>query len=79
LIGEISKEWCIDMDSLHLSGISNGGMFAWYLASTATDALGNFSDTGRMYIKGYLYPILYPKISKKDISYPFLEQDILRI
>jgi hypothetical protein len=37
------------------------------------------SDTGRIYIKGYLYPILYPKISKKDISYPFLEQDILRI
>jgi hypothetical protein len=37
------------------------------------------TDTGRIYIKGYLYPILYPKISKKDISYPFLEQDILRI
>jgi hypothetical protein len=36
-------------------------------------------DTGRIYIKGYLYSILYPKISKKDISYPFLEQDILRI
>jgi hypothetical protein len=36
-------------------------------------------DTGRIYIKGYLYPILYPKISKKDISYPFLEQDILKI
>jgi hypothetical protein len=37
------------------------------------------SDTGRIYIKGYLYPILYSKISKKDISYPVLEQDILRI
>jgi hypothetical protein len=37
------------------------------------------ADTGRIYIKGYLYPILYPKISKKDISYPVLEQDILRI
>jgi hypothetical protein len=36
-------------------------------------------SSGRIYIKGYLYPILYPKISKKDISYPFLEQDILRI
>jgi hypothetical protein len=43
---------------------------AWY---------ANFTDTGRIYIKGYLYPILYPNISKKDISYPFLEQDILRI
>jgi hypothetical protein len=37
------------------------------------------ADTGRIYIKGYLYPIPYPKISKKDIFYPFLEQDILRI
>jgi hypothetical protein len=37
------------------------------------------TDTRRIYIKGYLYPILYPKIGKKDISYPFLEQDILRI
>jgi hypothetical protein len=40
-------------------------------------ALGYYlPDTGRIYIKGYLYPILYPKISKKDISYPFFEQDI---
>jgi hypothetical protein len=31
----------------------------------------NVPDTGRIYIKGYLYPILYPKISKKDIC-PFL-------
>jgi hypothetical protein len=37
------------------------------------------TDTGKIYIKGYLYPILYPKIGKKDISYPFLERDILRI
>jgi hypothetical protein len=33
----------------------------------------SIADTERIYIKGYLYPILYPKISKikKDISYPF--------
>jgi hypothetical protein len=37
------------------------------------------ADTGRIYIKGYLYPILYPKIGKKDIPYPFLEPYILRI
>jgi hypothetical protein len=36
-------------------------------------------DTGRIFIKGYLYPILYPKISKKDVSTSFLEQDVLRI
>jgi hypothetical protein len=26
--------------------------------------------------KGYLYPILYPKMAKKDFSYHFLEGDI---
>jgi hypothetical protein len=25
------------------------------------------ADIGRIYIKGYLYPISYPKIAKKDI------------
>jgi hypothetical protein len=25
------------------------------------------TDIGRIYIKGYLYPISYPKIAKKDI------------
>jgi hypothetical protein len=36
-------------------------------------------DRHRKDIKGYLYPILYPKSGKKDISYPFLERDIMRI
>jgi hypothetical protein len=49
------------------------------LARPLSNQDSSFPDTGRIYIKGYLYPILYPKISKKDISYPFLEQDILRI
>jgi hypothetical protein len=29
------------------------------------------SDIGRIYIKGYLYPISYPKIAKKDIPLSF--------
>jgi hypothetical protein len=34
-------------------------------------------DTGRIYIKGYIsYPYI-PKSPKKDISYHFLEKDIL--
>jgi hypothetical protein len=36
------------------------------------------SDIGRIYIKGYLYPISYPKIVKKDIPYHFFERDMLR-
>jgi hypothetical protein len=46
---------------------------------SAQQYCSNVADTGRIYIKGYLYPILHPKISKKDIFYPFLEQDILSI
>jgi hypothetical protein len=29
------------------------------------------SDIGRIYIKGYLYPISYPKIAKKGIPLSF--------
>ena len=37
---KIIDTWCVDLDSMHLSGFSNGGIFAYYLASHATDALG---------------------------------------
>jgi hypothetical protein len=32
-------------------------------------------DIRRIYIKGYLYPISYPKIAQKD---PFFEWDMLK-
>jgi hypothetical protein len=34
-------------------------------------AIWYISDIGRIYIKGYLYPISYPKIAKKDIPLSF--------
>jgi hypothetical protein len=38
------------------------------------------SQTPEGYISKYIYyHILYPKISKKNIYYPFLEQDIMKI
>ena len=40
VIKDVSNNWCIDMNMIHLSGISNGGMFAYFVASQATDALG---------------------------------------
>jgi hypothetical protein len=36
------------------------------------------TDIGRIYIKGYLYPIFYPKIAKKDIPLSFFEWDMLK-
>ena len=37
---KITETWCVDLDQMHLSGFSNGGIFSYYLASHATDALG---------------------------------------
>jgi len=33
LIDEIGAKYCVDMDSVHLTGISNGGMFSYFIAS----------------------------------------------
>jgi hypothetical protein len=33
--------------------------------------IGDLPDIGRIYIKGYLYPISYPKIAKKDSPLSF--------
>ena len=30
VVDDVSKMYCIDMDSIHMSGISNGGMFMYY-------------------------------------------------
>ena len=40
ILEEITHQWCVDLDHMHYSGVSNGGMFAWYIAATAKDALG---------------------------------------
>ena len=29
----MAAAWCLDLDSLHLSGMSNGGMFSYYAMS----------------------------------------------
>ena len=43
ILEEIKHQWCIDLDHMHYSGVSNGGMFAWYIAATAKDALGKLA------------------------------------
>ena len=35
----VLNQWCIDMDSMHWSGISNGGMLGWHVASSATKSM----------------------------------------
>ena len=58
LMQKITEEWCIDLEHLHMSGISLGGMFQYYIASRATDGLGNnFKDTLKKYFKLFVIPI----------------------
>ena len=40
IMEEITEQWCVDLDQIHMTGISNGGMFTYYIASNALDGLG---------------------------------------
>ena len=33
VVEAVAAAWCLDLDSLHMSGLSNGGMFSYYAAS----------------------------------------------
>ena len=40
LLDTLTDTYCIDLNQIHYSGYSNGGMLAYYIASTTNDALG---------------------------------------
>ena len=40
LIDLIGQDYCLDLNQIHLSGISNGGMLAYFVMATATDGIG---------------------------------------
>ena len=42
LIDFIGQEYCLDLNHIHLSGISNGGMLAYFVMATATDGIGRY-------------------------------------
>ena len=43
VVNDVSKMYCIDEDSIHMSGISNGGMFMYYAGTYVTQKLYYFS------------------------------------
>ena len=45
IMEEITEQWCVDLDQIHMTGISNGGMFTYYIASNALDGLGFYTIT----------------------------------
>ena len=36
---QIANDYCVDLDSVHQSGVSNGGMFSYFIASRWFHAL----------------------------------------
>ena len=49
VVNDVSKMYCIDEDSIHMSGISNGGMFMYYAGKYVTRKLGYFALCVCMY------------------------------
>ena len=54
VVNDVSKMYCIDEDSIHMSGISNGGMFMYYAGTYVTQKLYYFA----CYIYIYVCAIL---------------------
>ena len=41
VIETVKDHWCVDLDHMHISGISNGGMLLWNIATQVPDGFGN--------------------------------------
>lgn len=78
VIKDVTDKWCIDLDHVHLSGISNGGMFAYFLASMATDALGiaSINPVGASPLLGFGTPPK-TKINFSIIDFHGTDDDII--
>ena len=44
VIETVKDQWCVDLDQMHMSGISNGGMLLWNIAAQGAKYLGVFSS-----------------------------------
>jgi len=40
VIETVKDQWCVDLDQMHMSGISNGGMLLWNIAAQVPDGFG---------------------------------------
>ena len=45
-------QWCVDLDHMHMSGISNGGMLLWNIAAQVADGFGKF-ETKKRFLSDY--------------------------
>lgn len=40
VIETVKDDWCVDLDQMHMTGISNGGMLLWNIAAQIPDGFG---------------------------------------
>ena len=55
----MTSEYCVDMDSIHQSGMSNGAMFSYILAAS-TDVFATIGPVAGAPNLGYLNPPMGP-------------------
>ena len=44
----VDENYCLDMESIHMTGISNGGMYSYYAASRLNDILASIAPCSGM-------------------------------
>ena len=58
-MSKVTSEYCVDLDSIHQSGMSNGAMFSYILAAS-TDVFATFGPVAGAPNLGYLNPPMGP-------------------
>jgi len=57
LLEEISSQWCVDLSSIHMSGVSNGGMYIYSkLVSQLADTVASFGPVSGSPLLGFNDP-----------------------
>ena len=65
VVEAVAAAWCLDLDSLHMSGMSNGGMFSYYAMSRSQLCLRVNIDQG--IIKSTLRPHVELILSRQNM------------
>merc|ERR1712117_848863 len=66
MVDYVNDKYCLDMDSIHLTGYSNGGMFSYYAASQLNDILASITTNAASPLLGFGEVPLDPPISLLD-------------
>ena len=66
MVDYVNDMYCLDMESIHLTGYSNGGMFSYYAASQLNDIIASITTNAASPIIGFGDVPLNPPISLLD-------------